>query len=84
MFRDLETFHKLVREYCMGKDEEVKSAKHSSPSKDTIEAKESIIEEVDKTGSAEEDMVADAYQQSKSKTSPKKQSFKIKHNTFII
>lgn len=39
VFRDLETLHKLVKEYCQGKDEEVKVMKKEpgekgSPSKD--------------------------------------------------
>jgi hypothetical protein len=42
VFRDLETFHKLIREYCQGKEEEVKVAKKdptSSPGKDAKEGK---------------------------------------------
>lgn len=34
VFRDLESMHKLIREYCQGKDEEVKTAaKKESPKK---------------------------------------------------
>ena len=37
VFRDLDTLHKLIREYCNGKDEEVKTMKkdpNGSPTKD--------------------------------------------------
>jgi hypothetical protein len=36
VFRDLDTLHKLIKEYCQGKDEEVKVAvKKDSPPKES-------------------------------------------------
>ena len=32
VFRDLETMHKLIREYCQGKDEELKTKKDKEKS----------------------------------------------------
>lgn len=66
--------HKLIKEYCQGKDEEVKvaikKAAGDSPPKDEDEGGDETLESVAK------------------KTSPKKKSaapaYKIKHNTFII
>lgn len=74
MFRDLDTLHKLIKEYCQGKDEEVKvsikkAACEGSPPKDEDECIDETLESV-----------------TKKDKSPKKKStaYKIKHNTFII
>ena len=80
MFRDLDTLHKLIREYCQGKDEEVKTVKKdqaASPSKEEAKAN------LDESNEVAED---EQPNNNNKKKSPKKASsiFKIKHNTFII
>lgn len=70
VFRDLDTMHKLIREYCQGKDEEVKVAKkappaEASPEEETLDAE---VPEPAKKGGAKK----------------KSTAYKIKHNTFII
>ena len=76
VFRDLETMHKLIKEYCQGKDEEVKVTKKDTSSPAAATNKDEDTEEEQKLL----DLTA------KKTSSPKKKApaFKIKHNTFII
>ncbi len=69
MFRDLDTLHKLIREYCQGKDEEVR-VKKADP-KDPPPGQENVQE--------------DQEEAEKTKSPKKKQAaYKIRHNTFVI
>lgn len=81
MFRDLESMHKLIKEYCQGKDEEVKTTKKDSPTKEGKGA-------ADDSNNFEQEELEAAEAEKKKKNSPKKgassSAYKIKHNTFII
>ena len=90
VFRDLDTLHKLIREYCQGKDEEVKVA---PPKKKGGEgAEEGSPEAACGTQEAptgemeggEEGVMPVAKRQSPSKKKAVNPAYKIKHNTFII
>lgn len=82
VFRDLPTLHKLIKEYCVGKDEESwkKKSKQQNGGEDTTNSP-------DKKDLSPTD-IDDDQADTQEKSSPSKQSskgaFKIKHNTFII
>ncbi len=82
VFRDLDTLHKLIREYCQGKDEEVKVA---PPKKKCGGDEEPSPEAVVDDAAAEDDIQPVKKQQSSpSKKKGANAGYKIKHNTFII
>lgn len=77
VFRDLETLNRLIKDYCAGKDEELKTNKKDS-------AKEEPTE-MQPPGQVEEPLEQQSSPNTnKSKVSLKKNAYKIKHNTFII
>ena len=85
VFRDLETLHKLIREYCQGKDEEVKVA----PPKKKCGEEDGGSPEADPEAGTNPDGTDELQPVKKTASPSKKKSgaaagYKIKHNTFII
>lgn len=79
VFRDIETMHKLVKEYCQGKDEELKVTKKETKNKDQQQKDEQSPD-----GEDLPETIGEGGQFSKAKSPSKKNAYKIKHNTFII
>ena len=85
VFNDLNTLHKLIKEYCLGKEEESWKKKNKQFQKDAggiedAEQNDQNDEEQEQNSPGDEMMAT----QSPEKKSAKKSSFKIKHNDFII
>jgi hypothetical protein len=83
VFRDLETLHKLIKEYCQGKDEEVKVApkkdkEGGSPQQADPDQQDTL------DGGANPEEAPAAKTKSPQKKKNTNNAFKIKHNTFII
>jgi len=74
----LTTLHKLIKEYCIGKEEETWKKK----TKNNDDTKELDNEDDDAAGSQDGDVGQTASPEKKSPSKTK--SFKIKHNNFVI
>mmetsp|Transcript_6491 Transcript_6491/g.10437 ORF Transcript_6491/g.10437 Transcript_6491/m.10437 type:complete len:152 (-) Transcript_6491:1145-1600(-) len=93
VFNDLPTLHKLIKEYCSGKDEESwkkKTKKFMEPTDQELDDETPQEDSVDSPQKVGRDMNSTSGM-SPVKSSPMKSGksgagggFKIKHNTFII
>lgn len=89
VFKDLPTLHKLIKEYCIGKDEESWKKKNKAFEKasadkapdDSPEAKNNASDD-EKIGEDGPGVEADSPQRKSTKRATG--AFKIKHNNFII
>lgn len=88
VFNDLPTLHRLIREYCLGKDEEGWKKKDQELNGNARKEDQKENENKDEEEYPPEEPDADGLSPEKltSKSSPGKRSklFKIKHNDFVI